>query len=245
MKKGQLRSGKGRFGYVRIVGEKSFDTSDFTSKNSDAAHKFAKRRKRNPTNAERKFEQILTNAGDNSYVGEFEREWAICGKWILDFYFPKYRLAIEVDGNYHNSAEQTKKDIEKAADCEKLEISLLRFTNQEIFGDRTKLLEKLKHGLEIAALKAENCTKKPIVSATQKSNKPEKRLVQLTKREQNLIREHFEFYKSLAVGKRQPTTAEQKHFVAVCQGQLKPETEHEIAFAKFIRIQSAQLKKKI
>lgn len=239
----KVRSKSGKYKFIRVIGEVPYDSKDFVSPNSDPAHRFARRRKRFSTAAERKFEQIISEIDEGFFAEKFEREWAICGKWILDFYFPKYRLAVEIDGSFHNSAEQIEKDAKKAADCEKLEITLLRFSNREIFTDQEKLIEKFKEKLVVANLRAENCTRKKTVEPAKKSETNEKITIRLTKREQNLIREHFEFYKSLANGKRQPTTAAQKHFVAVCLGNIAPESEHEIAFAKFIKIQSAQLKK--
>ena len=173
---------------------------------------------------------MLRRVANGVLIGKFRTEWAICGKWILDFYFPEYRLAIEIDGGYHDEPEQKEKDKAKSADCEKLEITLFRLTNHEVLNQPTETERKLLQYLEIAAGRAERCTK--IVQAC---------VLRLTKRERDLIKRNFKFYQSLATGERPPTTAKQEHFVAVLKGDALPETKHEIAFAKFILMQSSLL----
>ena len=51
-----------------------------------------------------------------------------------------------MDGRYHNSEKQKKKDFEKEKACEKFGITLVRLTNQEVFGDRKTLIDKLREG---------------------------------------------------------------------------------------------------
>ncbi len=209
--------------YTRIVNQPHGRLDDFIPSNSDPAHKFALRRKWRRTSAERKFEQMLRSVGNGALIGKFETEWAICGKWILDFYFPQYRLAVEIDGEYHNEPEQKERDKAKSVDCEKLEITLLRLTNQEVLNLPTETERKLLQYLEVAAARAEGCTKiEPLCD------------IRLTKRERELIQRHFKFYQSLATGELHPTTAKQEHFVAVLKGDAQPQTKHEIAFAKFL-----------
>jgi len=104
---------------------------------------FANERWLNPTNAEEELERILTTLKNGVLRGKFVREW-VCGKWILDFFFPDNRLGIEVDGGYHSSPSQKKKDIQKEADCQSVEITLLRLTNEDVFGNRDALLTKLR-----------------------------------------------------------------------------------------------------
>ena len=55
----------------------------------------------------------------------------------------------------------------------------------------------------------------------------------LSPREKSLIKKHLQFYLSLENGTRQPTTAAQQHFAAVCRERAVPETEHEWAFVKW------------
>jgi len=74
----------------------------------------------------------------------FKREHVVSGKWIVDFFFPEIRLAIEVDGSVHNTQVQRAKDLKKDSDCMRFDITVLRLRNAEIFGDRDWLIEKLR-----------------------------------------------------------------------------------------------------
>ncbi len=233
MKKRRRKQFFGGLLYSGVIGEKHFNSKDFICKNSDPAHKFAKKRLENPTNAERKFEQILNTVDNGFFVGKFKRERAICGKWILDFYFPKYRLAIEIDGKYHESLPQIEKDCQKAEDCKKLEIVLIRLSNQQVFGKLNDLIEELNRNKVKVPL---SC--REFFEHFELNNRIPK--LELTEYEQALILRHFEFYKSLANGKRKPVSDDQLHFVQMCLGLVAPKSEHEIAFAKFIRIKAKE-----
>lgn len=72
-------------------------------------------------------------------------------KWILDFFFPDIRLAIEIDGCIHNTIQQIKKDKVKDRDAKKFEITLLRIANAEIFGDANALILKLRQAWRCAS----------------------------------------------------------------------------------------------
>ena len=63
---------------------------------------------------------------------------------------------------------------------------------------------------------------------------------ELSGRERELIQKHGDFYRALNGGRRKPEIPEQERFIQVCRGQLPPETEHEIAFTKYVRIELAR-----
>jgi uncharacterized protein YifE (UPF0438 family) len=63
---------------------------------------------------------------------------------------------------------------------------------------------------------------------------------QLTPREEVLLKKHLAFYQLLENGKWNPTTNAQKHFVAICRGHGRAETEHEKAYTKYLRIRALQ-----
>jgi very-short-patch-repair endonuclease len=109
----------------------------------------AERRER-PTRAERALAAILKEVNGHALEGRFEREWVCGGRWIVDFYFPEVRLAIEIDGGYHRSTFQLGWDLFKAAELEVAGLTLLRLTNQEVLGDRERLLAKLRQGWRLA-----------------------------------------------------------------------------------------------
>jgi uncharacterized protein YifE (UPF0438 family) len=63
---------------------------------------------------------------------------------------------------------------------------------------------------------------------------------QLTSREEELLKKYHEFYRALDTGTRKPRTEAQTHFMAVCRGHEKAQTEHERAYAKYKRIRATE-----
>ncbi|MBI5635189.1 MAG: endonuclease domain-containing protein [Nitrospirae bacterium] len=56
----------------------------------------------------------------------------IIGNYIADFYCPKSRLVIEVDGGQHYDVEERKKDKERDDYMAKTGITVLRFSNSDV-----------------------------------------------------------------------------------------------------------------
>jgi very-short-patch-repair endonuclease len=106
----------------------------------------AEERRANPTPAEVKLLSILYSLKGGVLRSKFKREHPVSGKWIVDFFFPEVRLAIEVDGPVHDTEVQRAKDLEKDCDCKRFDITVLRLRNDEIFGDHDTLVEKLRAG---------------------------------------------------------------------------------------------------
>ncbi|MGB8437734.1 MAG: DUF559 domain-containing protein [Burkholderiales bacterium] len=105
----------------------------------------AEERREHPTRAERALAVILGDLNEGALEGRFRREW-VCGeRWIVDFYFPEVRLATEVDGGYHRSTVQRSWDLFKKSGLRSAGVTLLRLTNEEVFGDRARLLGRLRH----------------------------------------------------------------------------------------------------
>lgn len=52
--------------------------------------------------------------------------------FILDFYLPADKLAIEVDGGYHDSEEQKLKDAKRSVILNEKGIRVIRFKNEEV-----------------------------------------------------------------------------------------------------------------
>ena len=72
---------------------------------------------------------------------------------VLDFYFPGIRLAIKIDGGYHRAQAQWRQGLRRTADLESAGITVLRKDNAEAFGDRARLIECLRAGWRLAALR--------------------------------------------------------------------------------------------
>lgn len=114
--------------------------------------RFAVRMRQEPTPAEEALAQILKEVGGGRLRAKFVRQSVLGGRWILDFYFPDERIAIEVDGQWHHFADGRRRDLEKQRACEKRGIVLLRLSNREVLrGSRAFLLDRLRRVFRDAA----------------------------------------------------------------------------------------------
>lgn len=78
---------------------------------------------------------------------KFRRQHAT-GRFVFDFWCPEQRLAIELDGGYHEEAEQTVKDIDRDQEIRKFGVQFLRFTNEEILTNLPDVLDKILNTIE-------------------------------------------------------------------------------------------------
>ena len=62
----------------------------------------------------------------------FRRQFSVAG-FVVDFYCPQVKLAIEVDGGYHEDTQEY--DQERENIIRRLGIDFLRFTNAEVLQD--------------------------------------------------------------------------------------------------------------
>jgi len=67
----------------------------------------------------------------------------IIDNYIVDFYCPKLKLVIEVDGGQHYSAEGREKDKKRDNDMMRVGITVLRFSDREVLGQLDVVLEKI------------------------------------------------------------------------------------------------------
>lgn len=131
----------------RVIGDPPVEVERPRCQN--VAWENARRLRQTPTAAEKRFEEILNELGNGVLRGQFFPKWVFADKWILDFFF-KNRLGIEVDGSIHRLPEGGLVDGEKEKACKEWRITLLRIKDDEIFGDREALVEKLREGWRAA-----------------------------------------------------------------------------------------------
>jgi very-short-patch-repair endonuclease len=97
--------------------------------------------RRNMTSAER----IIWDELRKYKLGfKFRRQFSI-GHYILDFYCPQKRLAIEIDGEVHQF--QKEYDHVREVFLEEYNINVLRFENGEIKNNIQKVLSEIKNHL--------------------------------------------------------------------------------------------------
>jgi len=73
---------------------------------------------------------------------KYRRQYSI-GSYVLDFYCPVLKLAIEIDGKSHNSSDIKSYDQERQKEIEGLGIAFLRFNNEEINNNLDGVLERI------------------------------------------------------------------------------------------------------
>lgn len=84
--------------------------------------------------------------GKNLQGFKFRRQYGV-GPYIVDFYCPELKLAIELDGESHYLEGADKQDQKRQAMIESAGISFIRFTNRDVYerleGVIEKILEKI------------------------------------------------------------------------------------------------------
>lgn len=73
----------------------------------------------------------------------FRRQYGI-GEYIVDFYCPKLRLVIEIDGGQHYSQNGLEYDYVRKEYMKELGLKILRFRNVEIRDDIERVIEEIK-----------------------------------------------------------------------------------------------------
>lgn len=112
--------------------------------------RFAELMRRHPTPAERRFDELFGRLNGGAMRGRYVMQHVISGKWIVDVFIPEVRLAIEIDGSIHLSGRQHRLDRLKECDCKRFDITLLRVSNSEVFGEQERLVERLREGWRLA-----------------------------------------------------------------------------------------------
>ncbi|WP_165229230.1 endonuclease domain-containing protein [Aquisphaera insulae] len=77
----------------------------------------------------------------------FRRQYSV-GSFIVDFYCPRLKLAIELDGDSHFSEEAKAYDARRQHFIEEFGIRFLRFTNQDVLDNMDGVLEVIARAVE-------------------------------------------------------------------------------------------------
>ncbi len=92
-------------------------------------------------------ERLLWSRLRRNTLGHHFRRQAPVGKYILDFYCVKAKLAIEVDGDIHAIKNERDSERENWLQNQK-HIRVLRVTNSEVFINLEGVILSILHGLE-------------------------------------------------------------------------------------------------
>ena len=114
-----------------------FNKSEYTQRRKDLRN--------NPTKTEKLLWNILKGKRLDGF--KFRRQYGV-GKYVIDFYCVKKKLAIETDGEVHDSEESKKYDQERDEFIKNFGIRFLRIRNEEvecnIEGVANKILDELR-----------------------------------------------------------------------------------------------------
>ena len=100
----------------------------------------AKANRNNMTEAESAFWSLAKGSG----LGEKCRRQYIIGEYIVDFFFRKSMLIVELDGGYHLAEEQQKEDAIRQDWLEHMGYKVLRFTNEQILFDTDNVIVEIR-----------------------------------------------------------------------------------------------------
>lgn len=112
--------------------------------NNKHLKQFRKDLRNNGTAAEATLWKSLQKRQLDGY--KFRRQHSVV-PFILDFYCPKAKLAIELDGAHHFTEEGQAKDLQRDAYLADQGIKVLHFENKLIFNNHFQVLESIRNGL--------------------------------------------------------------------------------------------------
>jgi len=96
--------------------------------------------RKNQTDAEKKLWSVLRNSQLANV--KFRRQHPI-GKYIVDFYCPQYKLAIEVDGGQHYEDKGKSYDEIRTKELARYGINVLRFSDLDVLNNIEGVCEEI------------------------------------------------------------------------------------------------------
>ena len=102
----------------------------------------AKELRKNETEAEKALWQVVRSRRLDGL--KIRRQHPV-KEYILDFYCHEYLLGIEVDGSVHENDQAKEYDLNRTSELESLGITLLRFKNEEVLADLSKVLNEIRN----------------------------------------------------------------------------------------------------
>ena len=104
----------------------------------------AKAHRKNPTHAEAILWEALR--GRRLCGAKFRRQHTV-GNFILDFWCPEHRIAIEVDGEIHELPHIHAHDLERQTWIEAHQVRVLRFRNEQVIYQQEYVLAQIAQAI--------------------------------------------------------------------------------------------------
>ncbi len=80
--------------------------------------------------------------GKQLFGYKFRRQHSF-GSYVVDFYCPRLKLVIELDGDSHVQTGAAERDRQRQHFIESFEVSFLRFTNTDIYENLTGVIDTI------------------------------------------------------------------------------------------------------
>lgn len=114
-------------------------------------NRILKPRARNLRRAMTDAEQLLWLRLRRKQIGgvQFYRQKPI-GNYIVDFYAPRAKIVIEVDGSQHHEPRAIEADVERDEFLSRLELNILRFNNLQVLRETESVLDMIRLAIENA-----------------------------------------------------------------------------------------------
>ena len=77
----------------------------------------------------------------------FLRQYSV-DNYVIDFYSPEIKLALEIDGEVHDEVDVKINDAVREQHIESFGITILRLTNEEIEGNPNKAFQKVEKKID-------------------------------------------------------------------------------------------------
>ena len=85
---------------------------------------------------------------DRQLLGcKFRRQYSI-DQFVIDFYSPEIKFAIELDGDVHNNPDQKEYDVKRQEYLETFGITFLRITNDELMSNANLAFAKIENAIK-------------------------------------------------------------------------------------------------
>ncbi len=105
--------------------------------------KRAKEMRQNPTMAERKLWEGCLRKLKCRVLRQ-----RVIDHFIVDFYIPKLKLVIEVDGAVHDNADQKEYDKQRTLFIQSYDLEVIRFKNEEIMNNIKSVCGEIEKRIE-------------------------------------------------------------------------------------------------
>ena len=91
---------------------------------------------------------VWSNLRERQLGYRFLRQYSV-DHFVIDFYCPELKLAVELDGASHNNPEQIEYDIKRQKYLEEFNIKFVRIKDEDLFGNTNQAFMKIENTIKL------------------------------------------------------------------------------------------------